>query len=58
MCDGLGERVVLHGQRDIAAQQLESVEFAVFVEGVPLAAAKGYHSREAAAGLQRREALE
>ena len=51
--DGLGERVILHGERDVAAQEFERVEFAVFIECVAGAAAEGDHAGETTCGFQR-----
>ncbi len=51
--DGLGQRVILHGQRDVAAQQFECVEFAVFIERIAGTAAESDDSGQASSGFQR-----
>ncbi len=54
----LRESVVLNGERDVAAEKFESVEFAVFVERVAGAAAQSDNSGQTSDCLQRGEALE
>ncbi len=50
--------MILNGQRNVAAQQIECVEFAVFIERIPGTAAQGDHSRQSSSGFQRGEAFE
>jgi hypothetical protein len=54
----LGEGVVLNCERDVAAEQFESVEFIVFVERFSGTAAETDDSGEPASGFERGEALE
>ena len=56
--DALGERMILHRQRDVTGEQFQSVEFTVFVKRVAGTAAEGDHSSETASGAQRSETLE
>ena len=56
--DGLRERVILNRQRDVAAEQFERIEFAVFVERIAGSAAESDDSGKASSGFQGREALE
>jgi len=58
LCNVLRQRVILHGQGNVAAEQVERVEFAVFVKRVSGAAAQAHDSGQTASGFQRRKALE
>ena len=51
--DGLGQRVVLHGQGDVGAQQFQRIQFVVFIEGIARPAAQSDHSGKPSAGLER-----
>jgi len=44
--NGLRQSMILHGQRNVTAQQSQRVEFAVFVKRIAGAAPQGDHSRQ------------
>ena len=50
--------MIMHGQRDVAAQQFHGVEFAVLIQRVAGTAAERYNACQPASGPQRRQALE
>ncbi len=50
--------MILNGQRDVAAQQFQRVQFAVFIQRIAGTPAQGNHSGQAASGLQWSEAFE
>src|ERR1700727_2879527 len=54
----MSERVILHGQRDVAAQMFQSTEFAVFIERIASPAAEGNDARQTSSSFEWREALE
>jgi len=56
--DRLRQGVILNRECDVAAEQLEGVEFAVFVERLAGTAAKADDTRKASSGFQWGEALE
>ena len=56
--DGLRQGMILNRQRNVAAQQLECVEFAVFIKSIAGTPAEGDDSGQAASGLQRGKTLE
>ncbi len=56
--DGLRESMILNRESHVAAEQVEGVEFAVFIECVSGTASEGDNSSEAASGFERRETLE
>src|SRR5215472_16256719 len=56
--DGLGQCMIVNSECDVAAQQCESIEFAVFIESIAGAPAERDYSGKAASRFQRRETFE
>ena len=56
--DRLGQSMILDGESNIAAEQLERVEFTIFVQRISGTAAKPYDSGKTASGFERSEAFE
>src|SRR5208282_855197 len=58
LCQGLGERVILYGQRHVMAQHFESVERVLFIDRVAETASEGDYTGELSPDFQRANALE
>src|SRR5215471_10521919 len=56
--DGLRQDVILHGESDVTAKEVEGIEFAVFVVSIARSAAQRNDSSKTASSFQGRKALE